>query len=210
MLAAGLPVWGAEGGPIAWVGWTDEAWAKAKAEKRLVLLDLEAVWCHWCHVMDKTTYIDPKVAGILEKRYVAVKVDQDARPDIAATTKITAGRRRSCSTRRAGRSRSGRGYMPPERMAGWLRRSWRSASGAVGVERAEGSGDVCGRRRSPKSCWRELRQRPLGQLRRRSMAAGGRSISTCKATPVEWSMREAARRRCAGVADGAEDAGRQR
>ena len=52
-------------------------------ENKLVLLDLEAVWCHWCHVMDETTYRDPAVRRLLADKYIAVQVDQDARPDLA-------------------------------------------------------------------------------------------------------------------------------
>ena len=46
---------------IRWQAWSDYVFARAKAEKRLVLLDLDAVWCHWCHVMEETTYADPAV-----------------------------------------------------------------------------------------------------------------------------------------------------
>ncbi|MGH9399112.1 MAG: thioredoxin domain-containing protein [Thermoanaerobaculia bacterium] len=70
-------------GEIAWQGWSDAAFVKAKAEKRLVLLDLGAVWCHWCHVMEETTYKDPKVVALLGEHFVAVRVDQDARPDLS-------------------------------------------------------------------------------------------------------------------------------
>src|SRR5271168_4774643 len=69
--------------PIAWQPWSDAAFARAKAEHKFVIMDLEAVWCHWCHVMDETTYRDPKVMSLLAARYVAVKVDQDSRPDLA-------------------------------------------------------------------------------------------------------------------------------
>lgn len=70
-------------GEIAWQGWSDAAFARARAEKRLVLLDLGAVWCHWCHVMEETTYRDPQVVALLERDFVAVRVDQDARPDLS-------------------------------------------------------------------------------------------------------------------------------
>jgi uncharacterized protein YyaL (SSP411 family) len=69
--------------PIEWVSWSDSVFAQAKQEHKFVLLDLEAVWCHWCHVMDTTTYIDPDVQRIMRARYIAVKVDQDSRPDIS-------------------------------------------------------------------------------------------------------------------------------
>jgi len=68
---------------IAWRAWSDGLFADAQREKRLVLLDLEAVWCHWCHVMDETTYRDPRVIELLARGYIAVKVDQDARPDLS-------------------------------------------------------------------------------------------------------------------------------
>lgn len=67
---------------VHWTTW-EGAFDRAKSENKLVLLDLEAVWCHWCHVMDKTTYRDPKVVSLLRETTVAVKVDQDSRPDLA-------------------------------------------------------------------------------------------------------------------------------
>ncbi len=68
---------------IAWQPWSDAAFAAAKREHKFVIMDLEAVWCHWCHVMDETTYRDPKVISLMGARYVAVRVDQDSRPDLA-------------------------------------------------------------------------------------------------------------------------------
>ena len=50
---------------LHWRGWSDAAFAEAKRSHRFVLLDLEAVWCHWCHVMDEKTYSDPKVIALL-------------------------------------------------------------------------------------------------------------------------------------------------
>ena len=66
-----------------WSGWGDDLFARAAAEKRFVILDLEAVWCHWCHVMEKTTYADPEVQGLLASSYLPVRVDQDANPDLS-------------------------------------------------------------------------------------------------------------------------------
>jgi uncharacterized protein YyaL (SSP411 family) len=68
---------------IAWEPWSDSAFTRAKAEHKFVIMDLEAVWCHWCHVMDETTYKDPKVIALMGERYVCVRVDQDSRPDLA-------------------------------------------------------------------------------------------------------------------------------
>ncbi|HME12965.1 MAG TPA: DUF255 domain-containing protein, partial [Candidatus Acidoferrum sp.] len=69
--------------PIHWMGWSDEVFAQAKREHKFVLLDLEAVWCHWCHVMDANTYSDPQVQKLMQAHYLAVKVDQDSRPDLS-------------------------------------------------------------------------------------------------------------------------------
>src|ERR1700744_5527021 len=68
---------------LRWQPWSDAAFAQARKEHKFVLLDLEAVWCHWCHVMDDVTYRDPVVTRLLQQRYVLVKVDQDSRPDIS-------------------------------------------------------------------------------------------------------------------------------
>ncbi len=73
----------AEPSLIQWQEWSPEAFAKAKAENKLVILDLEAVWCHWCHVMDKETYRNPDVARFINEHFVAIRVDQDSRPDVS-------------------------------------------------------------------------------------------------------------------------------
>ncbi|MBR0751467.1 thioredoxin domain-containing protein [Bradyrhizobium jicamae] len=67
-----------------WSDWSEDLFARATAEKRFVILDLEAVWCHWCHVMEKTTYADPKVQALLADKYLPVRVDQDANPDLSS------------------------------------------------------------------------------------------------------------------------------
>lgn len=68
--------------PIQWHEWSDEAFEKAKRENKPILLDIGAVWCHWCHVMDRESYDDPEIAQIVNERFVAIKVDRDERPDI--------------------------------------------------------------------------------------------------------------------------------
>jgi uncharacterized protein YyaL (SSP411 family) len=68
---------------VTWSGWNNDLFSRATAEKRFVILDLEAVWCHWCHVMEKTTYSDPKVIELLDSKYLPVRVDQDANPDLS-------------------------------------------------------------------------------------------------------------------------------
>ena len=68
---------------LHWQPWSNAVFTQARAEHKFVLLDLEAVWCHWCHVMDDVTYRDPTVIRLLNQRYILVKVDQDSRPDIS-------------------------------------------------------------------------------------------------------------------------------
>jgi uncharacterized protein YyaL (SSP411 family) len=68
---------------VNWSDWSEAIFQRAKKEGKLVLLDLEAVWCHWCHVMDEKTYADPNVIRLMNKHIIAVKVDQDSRPDLS-------------------------------------------------------------------------------------------------------------------------------
>lgn len=68
---------------LIWHDWSPQAFALASAEHKLVLLDLAAVWCHWCHVMDEKTYANPAIISELSSKYVLIRVDQDSRPDLA-------------------------------------------------------------------------------------------------------------------------------
>ena len=68
--------------PIQWHEWGEEAFAKAQRENKPILLDIGAVWCHWCHVMDRESYESAETAGIINQQFIAVKVDRDERPDV--------------------------------------------------------------------------------------------------------------------------------
>jgi Highly conserved protein containing a thioredoxin domain len=68
--------------PVNWYPWCMEAFEKAKEKDLPVLLDIGAVWCHWCHVMDSESYEDEETAAIINEHYIAVKVDKDERPDV--------------------------------------------------------------------------------------------------------------------------------
>ena len=101
---------------LPWKTWQDSQFGKAKKEQRFILLDLEAEWCHWCRVMEQKTYADPRVAALIAKYYIPVKVDQSARPDLGrryenygwpATIVFDADGREIVKLR---------GYIPPERM----------------------------------------------------------------------------------------------
>ncbi len=105
---------------ITWEGWSDAAFDRARAEKRLVILDLVAVWCHWCHVMEETTYQDAEVVRQIRAHFVALRVDQDSRPDLSnryedygwpATVIFDANGKELVKFA---------GYIPPQRMRGLL------------------------------------------------------------------------------------------
>ncbi|MCU0852443.1 MAG: DUF255 domain-containing protein [Thermoplasmata archaeon] len=68
---------------MRWREWSKVAFDEARRENKLVLLDLSAVWCHWCHVMDDTTYADREVARRINESFIPVRVDIDERPDIS-------------------------------------------------------------------------------------------------------------------------------
>ena len=70
--------------PVQWYPWGEAAFARAQAEDKPILLDIGAVWCHWCHVMDRESYEDRELAQIINEHYIAVKVDRDERPDVDA------------------------------------------------------------------------------------------------------------------------------
>jgi uncharacterized protein YyaL (SSP411 family) len=68
---------------IDWQEFNKASFQKAEKQGKYILLDLVAVWCHWCHVMDKTTYQDDKVVNLLNKHFIATQADHDLRPDLA-------------------------------------------------------------------------------------------------------------------------------
>jgi uncharacterized protein YyaL (SSP411 family) len=114
---------------FTWEPYSEDAFAKARREGKLVLVDGAAAWCHWCHVMDEITYLDPEVGKLVAERFVAVRFDADAAPDLAerygewgwpATILLTA------DAREVGKFR---GYLPPEEM--------RDALGAAVAGRAQ-------------------------------------------------------------------------
>jgi uncharacterized protein len=68
--------------PVDWHEWGDEAFQKARAESKPILLDVGAVWCHWCHVIDRESYENSEIASLINQFYIPVKVDRDERPDV--------------------------------------------------------------------------------------------------------------------------------
>ncbi len=74
--------------PVLWREWNGEAFAQAKAQDKPILLDIGAVWCHWCHVMDRESYENAEVARVINESFIPVKVDRDERPDIDARYQV--------------------------------------------------------------------------------------------------------------------------
>jgi uncharacterized protein YyaL (SSP411 family) len=74
--------------PVQWFEWGEEAFAKARAEDKPILLDIGAVWCHWCHVIDRESYEDAQLAELINRLFIPVKVDRDERPDVDARYQV--------------------------------------------------------------------------------------------------------------------------
>jgi len=68
--------------PVDWYPWGDEAFARAKSEDRPVFLSIGYSTCHWCHVMARESFENPRVAALMNESFVNVKVDREERPDI--------------------------------------------------------------------------------------------------------------------------------
>jgi uncharacterized protein YyaL (SSP411 family) len=66
-----------------WTTWSPDSFSRAAAQDRLILINVVATWCHWCHVMDEVTFEDPEVAELLREHFVVIRVDSDARPDVS-------------------------------------------------------------------------------------------------------------------------------
>ena len=100
---------------IAWQAWSAETFERAQREDKPVLLGISAVWCHWCHVMDETSYSDSDVIGLINDRFVAIRVDNDQRPDINARYNM-GGWPTTAFLTPAGEVMAGMTYIPPDQM----------------------------------------------------------------------------------------------
>jgi len=106
--------------PIVWHAWSEDVFVAARAQKRFVLLDLEAIWCHWCHVMDETTYQDHDVVRLIDAQYLAVRVDQDADPALAVRYQDYGWPATIVLAADGSEIVKRRGYLPPAAMASML------------------------------------------------------------------------------------------
>ena len=141
---------------VMWREWSDEAFAEAKAQDKPVLLGISAVWCHWCHVMDRGVPGDPvhtgvynnqQIADYINAHFIPIRVDNDQRPDINARYNM-GGWPTTCFLTPDGDVIYGATYLAPSQMRQLLPR-------VVEV-------------------WRNERQEILKQLRERSAQAGNR------------------------------------
>ena len=70
--------------PVDWYPWGDEAFARARAEDKPILLSIGYSACHWCHVMAHESFEDPATAALMNEHFVNIKVDREERPDVDA------------------------------------------------------------------------------------------------------------------------------
>jgi uncharacterized protein YyaL (SSP411 family) len=104
---------------VSWLQWCEESFRKAQDFDKPILLGISAVWCHWCHVMDQTTYSDSEVARLIEDRFVPIRVDRDQRPDIDKRYNM-GGWPSTAFLTPDGEVLTGGTYIPPQQMAALL------------------------------------------------------------------------------------------
>ena len=68
--------------PLDWFAWDEEAFTKARAENKPILLSIGYSTCHWCHVMERESFEDEKIGAFLRENFVSIKVDREERPDV--------------------------------------------------------------------------------------------------------------------------------
>ncbi|HVR89346.1 MAG TPA: DUF255 domain-containing protein [Candidatus Limnocylindria bacterium] len=105
---------------IAWRAWGAAAFAEAKQQDKPVLLAISAVWCHWCHVMDETSYSDDEVIRAVNERFIPIRVDNDQRPDVNRRYNM-GGWPTTAFLTPNGEILNGATYIPPEAMRHYTR-----------------------------------------------------------------------------------------
>ncbi|MFN3874544.1 MAG: thioredoxin domain-containing protein [Flavobacteriales bacterium] len=120
--------------PVDWFPWGEEAFAKARAEQKLVLVSIGYSSCHWCHVMERESFADEAIARLMNERYVCIKVDREERPDVdhvyMTAVQLLTGRGGwplNCFALPDGRPVYGGTYFPPQqwqRVLTDLHRAW--------------------------------------------------------------------------------------
>ena len=143
---------------------------EAKKKNRLILLSLSAVWCHWCHVMDETTYSDEEIISYINEHFIPIRVDADMRPDID-TLYNQGGWPSTAILTPEGEVLTGGTYIPPKEMLSRLKRAdafFRDDKAALADRLAELKA-----MKAPKKCGRE----GLRVLLTRATSTGSRGSS---------------------------------
>ncbi|PRQ10032.1 DUF255 domain-containing protein [Enhygromyxa salina] len=104
-----------------WAAWSPASFERAAQQDKLILINVVATWCHWCHVMDEVTYGDPEVAALLAEHFVVIRVDSDARPDISERYRAWGWPATALLSPRAEPVLNLRGYRDPQVFAALLR-----------------------------------------------------------------------------------------
>ena len=104
---------------IDWLPWDRSTFDRAQSEDKPVLLSVTASWCYWCHVMDETTYSDPDVQSLLASNFIAVRIDNDHRPDINARYNVGGWPTTAFLTPHGGLI-GGATYLPPDQFLAML------------------------------------------------------------------------------------------
>lgn len=68
--------------PVDWYPWGDEAFERAKRENKMIFLSVGYAACHWCHVMERESFVDLEIAKVMNDNFVCIKVDREERPDV--------------------------------------------------------------------------------------------------------------------------------
>jgi len=106
---------------IDWHPWSPEAFEEARRSGKPILLSISAVWCHWCHVMDETTYSHAGVIDFINREYVPIRIDNDVRPDINQRYNM-GGWPTTAFLTGTGDLLTGATYLPPDQMVDALGR----------------------------------------------------------------------------------------
>ena len=111
--------------PVDWYPWGPEAFTRASELDRPILLDVGAVWCPWCTLMDHDTYTNVATADYINQHFVSIKVDFDSAPELVAQLQraqavlnLPAGLPLISFITPEGKLYFGAGYLPTERKAG--------------------------------------------------------------------------------------------
>ncbi|MHB1125630.1 MAG: thioredoxin domain-containing protein [Bacillota bacterium] len=106
---------------VRWRRWGEEPFQEAQEQDKLVLLAISGVWCHWCHVMDETTYSDQDVISLINEHFIPVRVDTDQRPDVNNRYNL-GGWPTTAFLSSEGDLLTGSTYLPPGQLKSILRR----------------------------------------------------------------------------------------